>query len=112
MTNLILSEMKQAVGVSPDNVGFDGELLMMINSIKTSLVQLGVQDLEIDIDETTVWPAWPNQRLGDLAKHYIQVKLRQAFDPTASENISAALNKSAAELEGRIVHEIAEVPYV
>lgn len=109
MTNIILENIKTAIGVLPDNLGFDSELLMFINSAKSSLVQLGLAELDIDIDETTEWPEFPNSTIEYLSKHYIQVKVRQTFDPAASETISKTLSAVASELEGRIAHEIAEV---
>ena len=112
MTKLILEEIKIALGVDRTNIGFDTELLMFINSTKSSLIQLGVVEMDIPVDESTEWPTWQNETLGNLVKHYIQVKVRQAFDPTASETIEGTLASSALVLEGRITHETEEVPYV
>ncbi len=109
MTNIILENIKTTIGVLPDNLGFDSELLMFINSAKSSLVQLGLAELDIDIDETTEWPSFPNPTIQYLSKHYIQVKVRQTFDPGASETIARTLSAVVKELEGRIGHEISEV---
>lgn len=112
MTNLILEEMKLSLGILNNNIGFDTELLLFSNSIKSSLVQLGVVEMDIDINENTTWPVWQNDKLGGFVKHYMQVKLRQTFDPTASETMAKTLAASASELEDRIINEVAEVPYV
>lgn len=109
MTTIILENVKTSLGILPDNLGFDSELLMFINSAKSSLVQLGVAELDIAIDEETEWPTFPNAIVESTSKHYIHVKTRQTFDPVASETISRTMLAAANELEGRIAHEIAEV---
>jgi len=106
---IILEEVKISLGVDPDNLGFNSELLMFINSAKVSLVQLGLIEMDIDIDEETEWPEFPNSSIESLSKHYIHVRVRQTFDPSASETIARTMSSSANEVEGRIAHEIAEV---
>ena len=106
---IILEDVKTSLGVLPDNLGFDSELLMFINSAKSSLVQLGLIEMDIEIDEETEWPTFPNRLLESLSKHYIHAKVRMTFDPSASETISRTVSSAANELEGRIAHEIAEV---
>jgi hypothetical protein len=108
MANTILEDIKISLGVMPDNLGFDLELLIFLNSIKVNLVQLGVTELGIDIDETTNWPTFTDDTVGGLTKHYILVKARQAFDPTASETIAKTFDKFVVELEGRLAHEVEE----
>lgn len=109
MAEIILKDVKVSLGISIDNLGFDSELLMFINSAKTSLVQLGVSEMDIPIDVETTWPTFPNFSVESLSKQYINVKVRQTFDPTASETIASTIAFSAKELEGRIAHEVAEV---
>ena len=109
LATIILEDIKTSLGILPDNLGFDSELLMFINSAKSSLIQLGLIELDIEIDEQTEWPIFPNRLLESLSKHYIHVKVRQTFDPTANESISRTISAAANELEGRIAHEIAEV---
>ena len=105
----ILEDVKVALGILPDNLGFNSELLMYINSAKTNLVQLGVAELDILIDVATEWPTFPNESVEALSKHFINVKVRQTFDPIASATISDTISAAANEIEGRIAHEIAEV---
>ncbi len=105
----ILVDVKTSLGVLEDNLGFDSELLMFINSAKTSLVQLGLAELDIDIVEETEWPPFPNSSIEALAKHYIHVRVRQTFDPVASETIARTMSVAVNEVEGRVAHEIAEV---
>lgn len=104
----ILEDMKTTLGLLPDNLGFNLDLLIFINSSKVNLVQLGVTEMDIDIDEETDWPAFTNSLVGDLTKHYINLKARQTFDPIASETIAKTVVFSITELEGRLMHELEE----
>ena len=106
---VILEEVKTSLGILPDNLGFDSELLMFINSAASSLVQLGVVEMDIFIEEETEWPVFPNNQVKSLVRHFISLKVRQTFDPVASETIANIISSSVTELEGRIAHEIAEV---
>ena len=108
MASIILEDIKVGLGIMPDNLGFNLELIIFLNSIKVSLVQLGVTEMNIDIDETTAWPSFGEATVGGLIKHYVLVKARQAFDPTASETIEKTFQNSAIQLEGRIAHEVEE----
>jgi hypothetical protein len=106
---VILTEIKTSLGILEDNLGFDSELLMFINSAASSLVQLGVAEMNTPIEVETEWPDFPNEQVEHLAKHFISLKVRQTFDPVASETISNTFSSSLMELEGRIAHEMAEV---
>ncbi len=106
MTHPILTQIKEAIGVDSENLGFDSELLLLINSSAASLVQLGISELDIIIEVDTVYPIFRNTTIGALVVLYIQLWVKQVFDPTASETISKILEKTTDELEGRIAHEI------
>lgn len=105
----ILEDVKTGLGISVDNLGFDSELLVFVNSAKGSLVQLGVTQLDIAIDETTDWPAFSTEAMTSHVKSYILVKVKQTFDPTASETINRVLTNALNEVEGRITYEVQEV---
>jgi hypothetical protein len=106
---LILEDTKIVLGIIPDNLGFDSELLMFINSAKASLVQFGLTEFDIDIDESTSWPTLDTEALTSLTKHYLMIKVKLTFDPTASETIAKIISGSVVELEGRINYEVEEI---
>lgn len=106
---LILEDIKEFLGILPDNLGFDPELLFFVNSAKANLVHLGVAEFDIDIDESTVWPTLGTEALTSLSRQYIATKTRQTFDPTASENISRTIDAALLEVEGRITYEVQEI---
>ena len=106
----ILIDIKTALGVMPNNLGFDSELLMFINSAKSQLGQLGLDDFALlDIEESTEWPPFTTIAIRDMVKHYMVLRTKESFDPIASETIAKILSRSAEILEGRIIHEQYEV---
>ena len=105
----VLDDVKYGLGIVPGNDGFDNELLMYINSVGAVLVQLGVAEYDISIDEETEWPTLDNQQIEALAKQYTIIKVKLTFDPSANQTITAALEGSLPELEGRIKLIIEEV---
>lgn len=109
MNDLILSTIKTAVGILEDNLAFDLELLIAINSIKGALVQLGVEEINIEIDENSQWPEFSTTTLSSLVKQYFVGRTKQIFDPTASETIAKSLSSTLVEIEGRINYEIEEI---
>jgi len=105
----IIEDVKMAMGIEPDNLAFDTELLFTINAAKTILIQQGVDELDINIDESTAWPTFNSDLVGELSKEYLARKARTIFDPTSSETIANTLDKYLAMLEARIRHEIEEI---
>lgn len=105
---LIIEDVKKALAVEPNNLAFDGELYVNIGSAKAILIQLGVTELDIDVDETTSWPVFDSDVVGELAKHYMVLKVKSIFDPTASETIQRTFSEGMLSLESRIVHELDE----
>jgi hypothetical protein len=105
----ILEDIKTGIGIAVDNLGFDHELLVFINSAKGNLVQLGVTEFDIPLDETTEWPSFGSEAMTSHVKSYILVKVKQTFDPTASESINRVLESALQEVEGRITYEVQEV---
>lgn len=109
----ILDDVKSSIGVSLSNDGFDEELLTYINSTAASLSQVGVDEFNISIDDGTEWPTLSTQELVALTKHYLILKTKILFDPSASDSINKALEASVPVLEGRIsliVFELSVVP--
>lgn len=105
----ILDDVKFGLGISPDNDGFDNELLMHINSNAAALVQIGVVEYDILIDEETDWPTLANQQIEALVKQWSTIKVKLIFDPSANESITKALTSSLPELEGRMSLVVEEV---
>ena len=106
----ILVDVKQALGLDVDNLGFDFEILMHINSAVSQLVQLGVSEFKgIVVTSDEEWPVFSTDTLDGLVKPYIYLRTKLIFDPSANGTIAQALREHADGLEGRIAHEVYEV---
>lgn len=106
----ILQDVKEVLNVNEQNLGFDKELLMLINGIRLTLIQQGVTQLEgLVIEGETQWPTFDSSEITSAVKAFILLKMRQLFDMTANQAVAETLGRSIIELEGQLAHEIEEV---
>jgi len=105
MSKPILEHVKDAIGIDEGNLGFNTELLSILNSTAAALVQLGLSDYAIEIDEGTEFRSSKRKSLDAHVKSYFTVVAKTVFDPTASETIASSRKDRVTELEGRISHE-------
>lgn len=101
----ILQSTKNLLGISEDDDGFDGELVLLINGVFMTLLQLGIgPESGFSItgpDET--WDSYNSDALlTDSIKTYLYLKVRMLFDPPASSTVAEAFNGRIAELESRL----------
>lgn len=105
MTDSILNSIKKVLNVPEDYAAFDQDILMHINSVFSTLNQLGVgpeSGFRID-DQTPVWSSYLNgdDRLNNV-KSYMYLRVRMLFDPPATSFTIAAFQEQIKELEWRI----------
>lgn len=87
LTNSILRDIRESVGLSPDASEFDTELLMHINTSIVKLNQNGVGNLLIVTNEDSTWNDLmdPNQINGNKSfpavPLFIQLNTKLLFDP-------------------------------
>lgn len=106
MGQSILESTKKALGLDKDYTAFDVDIIMHINTVLSTLNQLGVgPDVGFAIeDATSTW----SQFLGDdlrlnSVKTYIYLRVRILFDPpTGSYHLINSMNDQIRELEWRI----------
>ena len=101
----ILDSIKKLHGVGIDDVSFDTDIIIHINSALMILNQLGVGPSEgfyID-DATKNWSDYvPNQFIAESIKSFVYIKVRLIFDPPSSSVIVDALKSAADEYACRI----------
>lgn len=111
--NSILTSVKKMLGVVEDNVDFDDELILHINSVFPTLNQLGIgpENGFMIEDDTATW----DQFLGDNlllndAKTFVFLRVKLLFDPAQTSYLIDALNKRADEIAWRmnVVRETTE----
>ena len=102
----ILTSIKKMLGIAEELTEFDAELIMHINSVFTTLAQLGVgpsTGFYIE-DETAEWTDF----IADLSKlhavkTYMYMKLRLIFDPSSLGSATlAAYERQIQEYEWRL----------
>lgn len=105
MSDSILTSTKKVLGIEEDYTAFDVDILMHINSVFSTLHQLGIgPDGGFSIaDKTTTWATY----LGDdprmnSVRTYVFLKVRIIFDPPGTSYLIESLRKQAQEFEWRL----------
>lgn len=105
MSDSILTSTKKALGITEDYTAFDVDILMHINSVFSTLHQLGIGPpggFSI-ADKSTTW----SSLLGDDArlnavKTYVYLRVRMIFDPPGTSYLINSMDQQAKELEWRL----------
>lgn len=109
----ILLSVKKMVGVHPESIDFDTDLIIHINSTFMILRQLGIgpkNGFSI-IDKTSEWTDFipeTNENFEGV-KTYVGAKVKLIFDPPMSSVVKEALKEVVNEMEFRLNVE-AETP--
>lgn len=127
MADSILTNVKKIVGIVEEDTSFDADMIMHINTVLSVLNQLGIgptagfmiEDAEptwddflgvsqigqLQEDGTIVYT---DQQLGsinkllNMVKTYVYLRVRLIFDPPQTSFVIESLNKQIQELEVRI----------
>lgn len=102
----ILTSIKKLLGIAEENTDFDADIIMHINSVFTTLTQLGVGPSEgfyIE-DKDSVWQDFcPDINKIQSVKTYIYLKVRLVFDSASiGSSTLAAYERQIQELEWRL----------
>ena len=113
MANSIFNSVKKVVGLLGDDGSFDEDILLHINSVVSTLRQLGLSipaDFYIEDDVQTWRDLLGEYRDLDLVKSYMTMKVRLMFDPPSSSFGLASMTETVKELEWRI-NVLTDQPY-
>ena len=105
MTESILTSTKKNLGIAASYTAFDEDVILHINSVFSTLNQLGIGPIEgfHIVDATAVWADFLE---GDLrlnaVKTYIYLRVRMLFDPPTTGYHVGAIQKQIEELEWRL----------
>ena len=100
----ILTSVKKMLGITEEYTAFDPELIMYINSVFTTLHQLGVGPAEpyYITDELNTWDEFVTTGSLESVKSYVYLKVRLIFDPPESSAVQTSFQEMAKELEWRM----------
>lgn len=107
-TTSILNTIKPMIGVEVYNEDFDSVIIVHINTVLTSLTQMGVGPKEgfFITGEDETWDSFigfdPNAAWLNNIQSYVALKTRMLFDPPIQSAVAQAIEESAKELEFRI----------
>jgi hypothetical protein len=105
MNDSILTSTKKILGIDENYTVFDPDILLHINSVFSTLNQLGiglVTGFQVE-DADAVWSDFlgTDIRLNSI-KTYVYLRVRMLFDPPATSFHIAAIQEQIRELEWRI----------
>lgn len=105
MIDSILTSVKKVLGLTEDYTAFDEDILMHINSVFSTLNQLGIgpeNGFEIE-DDAPTWDAFiGGDKRFNFVKTYIVLKVRVLFDPPTTGYHMEAAKEQIAQYEWRI----------
>lgn len=107
----ILNSTKKQLGILPDMIDFDTDILICINSAIATLRQLGVgpQDSVYVVEDHT---QTYNDYLGDgsneipIVKGYLYQKTKLMFDPPQSSIVTEVFKTMIKETECRLLYQV------
>jgi hypothetical protein len=105
LSDSILTSTKKVLGIAEDYDAFDVDILMHINSVFSTLQQLGVgpkEGFSIDGAEAK-WDDFLNNDLRlNTVKSYVYLRVRLLFDPPGTSYLISSLDKQAEEMAWRL----------
>lgn len=101
--NSILTSIKKLLGITESCTDFDTDIIMHINTIFTTLNQLGVgtEGFQIE-DKDAVWSEFIESDKLAATKSYVYLRVKLLFDPPLNSTILEAIKESIRELEWRL----------
>lgn len=101
----ILTSIKKLLGITEECTDFDDDIIMHINSVFLNLKQIGIgpeNGFNI-INKLTTWEEYiPWSNNFEAIKIYIYLKVKLAFDPSASSVINENYKELIKEYEWRL----------
>lgn len=106
MADSILTSTKKVLGIDDSYTAFDTDIIMHINSVFSTLNQLGLgpaQGFMIE-DATAVWDDFlgTNSLKLNSVKTYMYLRVRMLFDPPTTSYLLTAMKEQITEHEWRL----------
>jgi hypothetical protein len=105
METSILDSIKKILGLAPDYTVFDLDIILHINSVLTTLTQLGIGPGEgfMIEDNSATWDQFIADDLElNSVKTYVFLRVKMLFDPPQTSYLISAANDQIKELEWRL----------
>lgn len=105
MDNLsILETTKRLCGIEPDDIDYDTEIVLHINTVFFVLQELGVGPAEgfLILDGTTKWSEFIQMESIAGVISYMGLRVKMLFDPPPTGPATEAMERQAGMLEWRL----------
>lgn len=115
MAQSILTSVKKLLGLTEADTSFDIDVMLHINSVFSTLQQLGIGPVDgfMIEDATVTWDAFlGNDPKLSAVKTYVYLRTRLLFDPPSTSYVIDSMNKQIQELEWRLNVQREEVSWV
>lgn len=115
MTDSILNSVKKNLGLTATYTAFDPDIIMHINTVFSTLNQLGIGPVNgfMIEDDTPVWDTFLGADIRlNSAKTYMYLRVRMLFDPPTTAHLISAMKEQIQELEWRLNVHIEETIWV
>ena len=110
----ILTSIKKLLGITEEYTHFDQDIIIHINTVFTTLNQLGVGPSEgfAITDDSETWSEFlgENETMLNSVKTFIYMKVKLIFDPPLSSEVIKAMDRQIKELEWRITATAGSLP--
>lgn len=116
MSDSILTSIKKILGLTDSYTAFDADIILYINSVFSTLTQLGIgPDAGFSIEDKTT--TWVDYLGGDLpqfhdVKTYIGLRVRLLFDPPATSFHLTSMQEQVQEHAWRLNVKREDVEWV
>lgn len=104
----ILDSVKKLLGIYSDDISFDRDIIIHINTILANLIQMGIGPSEgfYITGNTETWGQFiNNDQLLMQVKSYVYLKVKLLFDPPANSGLLESFKQLSNELEWRLFVE-------
>lgn len=106
MADSILNSVKKVLGLDDEYLVFDSDVILHINSVLSTLNQLGIgpeNGYVVEDANTGLWSEFitDDSRLNSV-KSYMYLRVRMLFDPPTTSFMLDAMSKQISEMEWRI----------
>lgn len=100
----ILNSVKTFIGISETDTHFDADIILTINSMFSTLRQMGVgpEKTFSIVDDKAIWDEFIDDDDYNEVKTFMQLKVKMVFDPPTNSNILTAMKEEISELEWRL----------
>ena len=108
MNDSILNTIKQMLGITPEQIDFDTDIIIHINAVIQILHQIGIFNSPDEVYYITGASETWSDYLNDISKlqsvkSFMYLKVKLMFDPPLNGTVISSFERTISELEFRLM---------